>query len=104
MNTPQTIRSNIMEFIFQLNDVKTLETIYQQMSETVKKEPYLNLENDDDIPFIDKEPIPNYVPFEQIMAAQGGFSMERFNETVESIDFTIFEDESLEEMLNTLTK
>jgi hypothetical protein len=44
------------------------------------------------------------VPFEQIMAAQGGFSMERFNETVESIDFTIFEDESLEEMLNTLTK
>jgi hypothetical protein len=53
---------------------------------------------------IAKEPIPDYVPFEQIMAAQGGFSMKEFNETVKSIDFTIFEDESLEEMLNTLTK
>lgn len=42
MNTPQTIRSNIMEFIFKLDDVKVLETIYQQMTETaeiVKKEP-----------------------------------------------------------------
>jgi hypothetical protein len=30
--------------------------------------------------------------------------MEKFNTTVEKIDFGIFEDEPLEEMLNTLTK
>ena len=53
---------------------------------------------------IAKEPIPDYIPFEQIVAEQGGFSMNRFNETVDKIDFTIFEDESLEDMLNTLTK
>ena len=61
-------------------------------------------QNDDDIPHIAKEPIPNYLPFEQIVAAQGGFSMDKFNETVDKIDFTTFEDESLEDMLNTLTK
>jgi hypothetical protein len=37
MNTPQIIRSNIMELLFQVNDVQALETIYKQTAETIKK-------------------------------------------------------------------
>lgn len=104
MNRPQIIRSNIMEFIFQVDDVKVLETIYQQMRETVKKEPYPNLENDDDILAIAKEPIPEYISPEQIAAEQGISSSEGFWEVMDNWDYELFEDESLEDMLNTLTK
>ena len=37
MNTPQIIRSNIMELLFQVNDVQALETIYKKTEETVRK-------------------------------------------------------------------
>lgn len=107
MNTPQTIRSNIMEFIFQLDDVKMLETIYQQMTETVdnvqfsEKESY-DKTTDEDILSIAKEPIPEYLTAEQIEAEQGGFSMEKFGEALDDLDRDLYKDETLEEMLNAI--
>lgn len=37
MNTSNIVRSDIIQFLYQVDDVKLLETIYQQMTETVKK-------------------------------------------------------------------
>ena len=110
MNTPKAIRSNIIELLFQVDDVQVLESIYKKAEETVQEVQYVheglyaNTAKDDDILAIAKEPIPQYLTAEQIEEEQGGFSMEEFEKTVESIDFTIFEDESLEDMLNNLTK
>lgn len=107
MNTPQTIRSNIMEFIFKLDDVKMLETIYQQMTETVdnvqfsEKESYDKI-TDEDILSIAKEPIPEYLTAEQIEVEQGGFSMEKFGEALDDLNRDLYKDETLEEMLNAI--
>ena len=109
MNTPEMTRSDIIELLFQVNDVQILEIIYKNTAETVHKvqlseKRLYDTVDDNDIFNIVKEPIPEYLTAEQIEAEQGGFSMEKFSKTVDSIDFTIFEDEPLEEMLNTLTK
>jgi hypothetical protein len=103
MNTSNTIRLNIIEFLFKVEDDKILETIYKQMTETVEQEVYTK-STDDDIPAIAKEPIPDYISSAQIEAEQGGFSMEKFWNVMDNWNYELFEDESLEDMLNVLTK
>ena len=103
MNTSNTIRLNIIEFLFKVEDDKILETIYKQMTETVEKQSYPNFESDDDIPAIAKEPIPDYISPEQIAREQGGFSMIEFGEALDELDRDLYKDETLEEMLNALT-
>ena len=50
-----------------------------------------------------KQPTPEHIPLEVLIKEQN-FTNEAFSEALESVDDTLFEDESLEEMLNTLTK
>ena len=109
MNTSNAIRLNIIEYLFKVEDDKVLETIYKQVTETVEKGELSKTESydkaaDDDILAIAKEPIPKYLSEEQIEAEQGGFSSERFWNVMDNWDYELFEDESLEDMLNTLTK
>jgi hypothetical protein len=102
MNTSNTIRLNIIEFLFKVEDDKILETIYKQMTETVEQEVYTK-STDDDIPAIAKEPIPDYISSAQIEAEQGGFSMDEFGIALDELDRDLYKDETLEEMLNALT-
>jgi|AntRauTorckE5430_2_1112549.scaffolds.fasta_scaffold03892_7 hypothetical protein len=102
MNASNTIRLNIIEFLFKVEDDKILETIYQQMTETVENEVYTK-STDDDILAIAKEPIPDYISSAQIEAEQGGFSMDEFGIALDELDRDLYKDETLEEMLNALT-
>jgi hypothetical protein len=102
MNASNTIRLNIIEFLFKVEDDKILETIYQQMTETVENEVYTK-STDDDILAIAKEPIPDYISSAQIEAEQGGFSMDEFGTALDELDRDLYKDETLEEMLSALT-
>jgi hypothetical protein len=50
-----------------------------------------------------KQPTPKHIPLE-VLAKEQGYSSEKFRKALEDIDHSLFEDETLEEMLNTLTK
>ena len=50
-----------------------------------------------------KAPTPDHIPLEQIIEEQG-FTNDGFSEVLNSVDDDLFADETLEDMLNTLTK
>ncbi|NJN78698.1 MAG: hypothetical protein HC803_10555 [Saprospiraceae bacterium] len=50
-----------------------------------------------------KQPTPKRISAEQLIKEQG-FDSEAFGEALDNIDHSLFEDETLEELLNTLTK
>ena len=95
-----------MELLFEVDNETVLQLLYQQLKSATQKQPNLKpiYQNDDDILAIAKEPIPDYISPEQIAAEQGISSSEGFWKVMDNWDYELFADESLEDMLNTLTK
>ena len=50
-----------------------------------------------------KAPTPDHIPLE-VIAKEQGYDSDKLGEILGDIDYEIFEDELLEDMLNTLTK
>jgi hypothetical protein len=50
-----------------------------------------------------KQPTPKRISAEQLIEEQG-FDNEAFGKALDNINHSLFEDETLEELLNTLTK
>jgi hypothetical protein len=50
-----------------------------------------------------KAPTPDHIPLE-VVAEKQGYDSDKLGEILDDIDYDLFADESLEDMLNTLTK
>jgi histidinol dehydrogenase len=82
--------------------VKKTIAKYKRSSNTTKKTETTktDLEKLDELT---KQPTPKHISLE-VLAKEQGYSSEKFRKALKEIDHSLYEDETLEEMLNTLTK
>lgn len=103
MDLAKQIRFDILEIIFKVDDVKTLETIRHEL-ETIYKDSSDQEDEDSDAPLFMKgvKPIRENVTLEQIMAEQDykPISYQEFRKLADKIEW----EESLDELLEALSK
>ena len=102
-------QEELAKIVFQIEDSKLLDEVARSIELTIAK--YQRLAKKEKTPKSElellhelaKQPTPKHIPLE-VLAREQGYSSNNFKKTLERIDHTIYEDETLEEMLNTLTK
>ncbi len=98
---------NLAQKLFQIEDGQLLDKIAFAVEQTIvqyKKGNEIQQETElERLHRMAKEPTPYHIPIEQIVKEQGYIS-EKLSEAIKNFDHSLFEDESLEDMLNTLTK
>ncbi|MGB1242732.1 MAG: hypothetical protein ACPG49_09430 [Chitinophagales bacterium] len=98
---------DLAQKLFQIKNGQLLDEIAVLMEQTILK--YKNndgLQKESELEKLHRiaqQPTPYHIPIEQIAKKQG-YSSEKLSEAIKSIDHSLFEDESLEDMLNDLTK
>ena len=105
-------QAELMKILFQIEDIELLEKITLSVEETImkyKRSP--KKENSEKTPKSEleklhelaRQPTPKHIPLE-VLAKEQGYSSKKLRETLNNFDHALFADESLEDMLNTLTK
>lgn len=101
-------QAELMKRLFQIEDVELLDKIALSIEQTIakykpiqkKETPKTELEK---LHELAKQPTPKHIPLE-VLAKEQGYSSEKLGDTLRNFDHSLFEDETLEEMLNTLTR
>jgi hypothetical protein len=106
-------QAKLAKTLFQIEDSQLLnkiETLIHQAINDFQKieEPIISYQKTpkskvEQLIELAKQPTPKRISAEQLIEEQG-FDMNKFNEALDNFDDSIFEDETLEELLNTLTK
>jgi hypothetical protein len=106
----------IAKSLFEIEDAKFLDEIQAMIqnyrtkkatkSDTSRVTPTSKNKVDEELEalhLLAKQPTPEHIPLEEI-AKEQGYNSKKLGKTLENIDYELFADESLEDMLNTLTK
>ena len=107
-------QAELAKMLFQIEDNQLLNKIERLIRDAINdaqkvEEPIVhyaskNTKNGvDELIELAKEPTPEHISAEQLIREQG-FDMTAFNEALDDVDDSLFEDETLEELLNTLSK
>ncbi|MGB0930309.1 MAG: hypothetical protein ACPGVB_06015 [Chitinophagales bacterium] len=98
---------NLAEKLFQIKDSQLLDEIAFLMEQTISKyNGNTTLQEESELEKLHamaQQPTPYHIPIEQIIKEQQ-YSTKEFRKAMKSIDHSLFEDESLEDMLNDLRK
>lgn len=100
-------QAELAKTLFQIEDVRILEEIALSIEQTIlkyqrlpKQTPKTEVEK---LLELAKQPTPKHIPLE-VLAKEQRYSSKKLGKTLRSFDHTLFADEDLEDMLNTLTK
>lgn len=101
-------KRNLAQKLFQIDDNQLLDEITFAVEQTIAKYKGTIVQEKEETELEKlhrraKEPTPYHIPLEQV-AKEQGYSTKKFLEAMDNIDHSLFEDETLEEMLNALSK
>jgi hypothetical protein len=107
-------QAELAKTLFQIEDNQLLNKIERLIKTAIQEaqkveEPIVHYTSKktkngvDELIELAKYPTPEHISAEQLIEEQG-FDMNAFNEALDDIDDSLFEDETLEELLNTLSK
>lgn len=102
MNTAKQIRSDILEILFKVDDVKALETIRYELEMIYNKSSEQEKEEEEPKFMRAVKPIRENVTLEELMSEQNykPITYEEFRELADKIEW----EESIEELLEALSK
>jgi peptidyl-tRNA hydrolase len=105
-------KAELVKTLFQIEEAELLDEVMLSIEQTILKykrsakakngikTPKSELEK---LHELARQPTPKHIPLE-VLAKEQGYSSEKFKKALDDIDHSLYEDETLEEMLNTLTK
>jgi hypothetical protein len=105
-------KAELVKTLFQIEDAQLLDVVMLSIEQTILKykhsakakngikTPKSELEK---LHELARQAIPKHIPL-KVLAKEQGCSSEKLREKLKSFDHSLYEDEPLEEMLNTLAK
>jgi hypothetical protein len=105
----QATKIELIKMIAEIESEKLLRTLQQFLKKEIKAEksngktPSPPSEPEPEWLALARQPMPDYIDLEELKKEQG-YSTEKLFEHLRNFDHSLFEDQSLEELLNSLTK
>jgi hypothetical protein len=105
-------QAELAKEIFQIEDAELLQKVALSVKNTIAKyKRSIEVEHKTEtaktelekLHELAKQPTPKHIPLE-VLAKEQGFSNEKFAQALDNVDDSLFEEDNLEELLETLTR